>query len=36
MEAVERGSTWADETVLLLIRIWTEEEIKLQLSLVSK
>ena len=36
MEAAERSSIWADEAVILLIRIWTDEKIQRQLDIWSK
>ena len=35
-EAVERSSIWADEAVLLLIKIWADEKIQWQLDIYSK
>ena len=34
-EAIDRGSTWADEEILLLISIWADEKIQQQLDSCS-
>ena len=36
MEAIDRGSTWADEEILLLISIWANEKIQQQLDSCSR